>query len=201
MTTPVIIFIHGFGSNGYGSKAQAMREYCQQHSIPYSAPSLSHIPDLALQTLRELIEQLQRVSGERSLCLMGSSLGGFYAQVLALEYELPVVLINPSMHAGRSLRRALGTAINYYDDSPYQWRESYVDMLDKLEPSYPLSFSKEQCWLLAQTADELLDYREAVQALPQAKHTIEPGGDHGFQGFASHIPEIVSFFRYAITST
>lgn len=198
MTAPVIVFIHGFGSNGFGSKAQATRDYCRRHKIPFFAPSLSHIPALALQTLQELIEQLPMLTDKHRICLMGSSLGGFYAQILALQYDLPVVLINPSMHAAKSLQRALGTAVNYYDDSTYQWRDTYVEMLADLEPDYPLSLNAKQCWLLVQTADELLDYREAVKALPQAKHTIEPGGDHGFQGFDNHLDEIIDFFKRAI---
>ncbi|MGQ4275570.1 YqiA/YcfP family alpha/beta fold hydrolase [Pseudidiomarina sp. E22-M8] len=198
MTQPLIVFIHGFGSNGFGNKAQAMREYCERHNLAFLAPSLSHIPTLALQTLEELIEQLSPLAYDHQLCLMGSSLGGFYAQVLAHKYQLPVVLVNPSMHAGKSLRRALGTAINYFDDSTYQWRESYLSTLQDVEPDYPLPFTAKQCWLLVQTDDELLDYREALRALPTAKQTIEQGGDHGFQGFADHIVDIVAFFQNAI---
>ncbi|RUO60648.1 esterase [Pseudidiomarina insulisalsae] len=192
-----MIFIHGFGSNGFGSKAQAMRSYCRQHEVRFLAPSLSHIPTLALQTLEELIEQLGALTPAPRLCLMGSSLGGFYAHILALKYDLPVVLINPSMHAGSSLRRALGRAVNYFDNSTYEWQESYLATLEQTEPAYPSPLNASQCWLLAQTADELLDYREAVEALPEARQTIEPGGDHGFVGFARYLDDIMSFFRQA----
>lgn len=191
---PVILFIHGFGSNGFGSKAQIMRDYCAEHNIRFIAPSLSHIPALAWQTLTELVEQLKAILAPQQLCVMGSSLGGFYAHALAVKYELKVVLINPSMHAGTSLRRALGQAVNYYDDSPYEWRESYVATLDKLEPRYPSPLNETACWLLAQTGDELLDYREAISALPSAKHTIESGGDHGFIGFERYPENIIRFF-------
>ncbi len=197
MRKPLVIFIHGFGSNGFGSKAQATRDYCHAHDIRFIAPSLSHIPTLALQTLEELIEQLQLAANSYQVCLMGSSLGGFYAQTMALKYRLPLVLINPSMHAGASLKRALGTAINYFDESPYEWRESYVATLQAIEPSYPLDLDNSRCWLMVQTGDELLDYREAVAALPNAKHTIEQGGDHGFQGFGNHLSAIMAFFQAA----
>lgn len=194
---PVILFIHGFGSNGFGSKAQIMRDYCHAHDIRFIAPSLSHIPALAWQTLSELVEQLSAMLAPQQLCLMGSSLGGFYAHTLAVKYQLNVVLINPSMHAGSSLRRALGTGINYFDESPYEWRESYVAMLDKLEPDYPSPLNNNTCWLLVQTGDELLDYREATSALPLARHTIEAGGDHGFVDFARYPEKIIEFFSAA----
>lgn len=194
---PVILFIHGFGSNGFGSKAQVMREYCAAHDVRFIAPSLSHIPALAWQTLSELVEQLSLILAPQQLCIMGSSLGGFYAHALAVKYGLKVVLINPSMHAGVSLERALGHAINYYDNSPYEWRESYIGTLKQLEPSYPSPLTAENCWLLAQTGDELLDYREAVEALPMARHSIEPNGDHGFTDFERYTAEIVAFFKGA----
>ena len=193
---PIILFIHGFGSNGFGSKAQIMRDYCAAKNIRFIAPSLSHIPALAWQTLTELVEQLNAVVAPRKITVMGSSLGGFYAHALAVKYDLQVVLINPSMHAGTSLRRALGPAVNYFDDSPYEWRESYIETLEKLEPQYPSSLTADKCWLLAQTGDELLDYREAVTALPNAKHTIEEDGDHGFVGFDRYPAQIIAFFNH-----
>jgi predicted esterase YcpF (UPF0227 family) len=49
------IFIHGFSSHGYGGKARALREYYANKDKLYIAPSLSYVPDLAIQTLEEII--------------------------------------------------------------------------------------------------------------------------------------------------
>jgi predicted esterase YcpF (UPF0227 family) len=48
-------------------------------------------------------------------------------------------------------------------------------------------------WLLAQTGDETLDYRLAVDKYQVCKQTIEAGGDHSFQNFDSHLPNIINF--------
>ncbi|WP_211250587.1 YqiA/YcfP family alpha/beta fold hydrolase [Pseudidiomarina atlantica] len=192
---PIIIFVHGFGSSGFGSKAEQMRAHCAAHDIRFFAPSLSHIPVLAWQTLSELVEQLNALIAPRKVAVMGSSLGGFYAHALACRYDLPVVLINPSMHAAESLRRALGTAINFHDNSPYEWRTDYLEQLEAITPAYPSKLGAKQCWLLTQTADEVLDYREALPALPYAKQTIISGGNHGFVGFEKYLDDCVEFFR------
>ena len=49
----------------------------------------------------------------------------------------------------------------------------------------------ERYWLLAQTGDELLDYREAVALYAGAQQTIIEGGDHGFQNFEAHLPDLL----------
>ena len=47
--------------------------------------------------------------------------------------------------------------------------------------------------LLTQTADETLDYREAVTFLDESPAFIQPGGSHGFDQFEKLIPAIISF--------
>jgi len=40
--------------------------------------------------------------------------------------------------------------------------------------------SPENFWVLLQTGDETLDYRQALQKYQGAKLTVEEGGDHSF---------------------
>lgn len=182
----MIIFIHGFGSDGFGSKATLLRQYCAQHNIAFIAPSLSTIPDLAISTLEELIQQWQRVDDVK---LIGSSLGGFYAMYLADKYNLPVVLINPSIAPVFTLGKKIGEGINFHDFSGYEWTEKHVQSLEK----YQCSFSGQRCLLLVQTGDDVLDYKLAVEKLPDARHVIERGGNHGFEGFEQILSQVVSF--------
>jgi len=54
----MIIYIHGFGSHGYGSKAKIFREYFISIREDFIAPSLSYVPELAIRTLEELIMEM-----------------------------------------------------------------------------------------------------------------------------------------------
>ena len=90
---PVILFIHGFGSNGFGSKAQAMRRYCEQHDIRFLAPSLPVIPALALQTLEELIEQLSAIIAPQPLMPSPSPLQPLSLPLLSLTLTLWPLLL------------------------------------------------------------------------------------------------------------
>lgn len=183
----MIIYIHGFGSHGEGSKAVALRAFCKQKGIRFIAPSLSTIPYLAIQTLEELIEAFQM---SEKVSLIGSSLGGYYTMYLSHKYNLPCVLINPAIYSYKTLSRALGFPPNFYDQSTYEWTHNHLEMLQKYEVE---EYQGKNALLMVQTADEVLDYREAVEKLSQSTMIIEEGGDHGFKGFDRHFQTILEF--------
>ena len=182
MTT---LYIHGFASSGEGSKAKLFREYYRSIGERFIAPSLSYIPALALKTLEELIE-----SYDRDVKLIGSSLGGYYATFLAQKYKLKAVLINPAINPETTLKRALGEMTNFYDGSYAEWRESHLDMLKTYATTVT---TQENFMVLLQKGDDLLDYKEAEEKLPQARVVIEEGGSHSFDGIQRYFQEIQAF--------
>ena len=103
----MVIYIHGFGSSGYGGKATQFREHYKTKEEVFIAPSLSYIPELAIKTLEEIIE-----SYDGEIKLIGSSLGGFYSIYLSSKYNLKAVLINPSIYPYKTLAKVLGNAPN-----------------------------------------------------------------------------------------
>lgn len=189
----MIIYIHGFGSSGEASKAEKLRAFCQEHQVRFIAPSLSHIPNLALSTLSELIESYQEAE---PVYLIGSSLGGYYSLYLSDKYQLKAILINPAVDAPQTLKRALGHGINYYDNSAYEWNESHIEMLESYEIEEPL---EENILLMLQKGDEVLDYEEALDFLPKAQNILEEGGTHSFEGIERHFGTMLSFFNIKLS--
>jgi uncharacterized protein len=179
----MIIYIHGFGSSGEGHKAKQFREYFKEDG--FIAPSLSYIPDLAIQTLEELIE-----SYNGDVKLIGSSLGGFYSLYLGKKYNLQAVLINPSVYPYITLQKVLGNAPSYYDTSTFTWMESHIEMLKKYEVD---NVDEKNIMLLVQKGDETLDYSNAVNKLPNATQIIEEGGSHSFDCVERHFEVIRNF--------
>ncbi len=180
----MILYIHGFSSHGYGGKAKALRKYFINKEEVFIAPSLSYVPELAMQTLEELIAVCDNVK------LIGSSLGGYYAMYLAQKYDLKVALINPAMYSYKTLDRMLGEALNFYDGSLFEWKASHLEMLKKYETN---SIDQSKVMLLVQKGDDVLDYREAVEKLEGTKQIIEEGGSHSFDGVEKYFDRMSEF--------
>ncbi len=182
----MIIYIHGFGSHGLGEKANIFREYCKSKDVPFIAPSLSFIPDLAVQTLEELINSYDKVN------LIGSSLGGFYAIYLSEKYGLKSALINPSVYPYETLKKHVGRVPNFYDESFFQWDSRHLEILKQ----YATAISKqENFFLLLQKDDDILDFNEALQKFPKSKQVVEEGGSHGFDGIDRYTKNVLDFFK------
>ena len=182
------IYIHGFGSSGRGGKSLQFKEYFKSQNIPFISPSLSYVPELAIDTLEQLIE-----SYDEEITLIGSSLGGFYSIYLAEKYALKAVLINPAIDSSKTLRRMLSlgtTAKNYYDNTCFDWTVEHVDML----LNYRVKEAQNgKYFLLLQTGDDVLDYKDALAKLPNAKTIVEEGGTHPFEGIERHFEGVKDF--------
>ena len=181
----MVIYIHGFSGSGEGNKAKLFREYFKSINEPFIAPSLSYVPELAIQTLQEIVE-----SYTQEIKLIGSSLGGFYTIYLANKYNLAAVLLNPSIYPYNTLSKMIGKAPNFYDGSSYEWNQRHVDMLKQFEVQ---NINEKNYLLLVQKGDELLDYREAVKKFENSKMIVAEGGSHSFDDVEKHFMTINSF--------
>jgi uncharacterized protein len=187
----MIIYIHGFGGSGEGSKATLLRPLFRSDGI--IAPSLPTNPALAIATLSELIETFRRIE---TVMLIGSSLGGFYALHLASKYNIKAAIINPAVRPYETLSRALGISggENFYDNSRYEWNESHLETLKSLIPT---RVNVDNILVLLQKGDEVLDYSDAAIQLEGCRMIIEEGGDHSFRGIERHVGTIKQFFAGA----
>jgi predicted esterase YcpF (UPF0227 family) len=192
MTTPVIIYLHGFLSSPQSAKARLTADYLAAYlpSAHYCVPALPEEPALALRAAETAVLE-QRALNNAPIGLIGSSMGGFYATVLAQRYGLRTVLINPSVLPHQRIQQFFGENINPYSGRRFSLNASHATDLERMAPD--IIARAELFWLLVQSGDTVLDYREAVQFYAACKQTVEEGGDHQFQGFERHLPQIVEF--------
>ena len=180
-----VIYIHGFGSSGFGVKAELFRQYFKSRGVQFLAPSLSYVPQLAMQTLTEIAKCC------KNPVFIGSSLGGFYSLYLANKFNTKAVLINPALYAESTLRRHIkGYATNFYDLSRFEWNDNHLSMLKKYKVDSP---KEENLFVLLQKGDDILDYRDALALLPNAKVVVEEGGSHSFDGIERYFAQIEAF--------
>ena len=189
------IYIHGFLSSPKSTKAQQLAASLRENhpDIDYLVPALPEAPQGAYAIAETAVQSALDKGAQ--VGLIGSSMGGFYGTVLAERFGLRAVIINPSVKPHLSIRKYLGTHRN-----PYSGAEFSIGLDDALALE-AMAVARLKCpenyWLLAQTGDEVLDYRDAVEFYQGARQTIEPGGDHQFRHFDRHLPALIKFLQFA----
>jgi uncharacterized protein len=185
----MILYVHGFNSSSGSSKAQQLLAWLKSlgRENDFSCPDLPHRPYTAIALLDELITE-----STTPVRLIGSSLGGFYATVLAARHPgTKAALINPAVHPQLLLREAIGPNSNYYTGETYEFTQSHLDELAALD--LPAPQNPENLLLLVETQDTVLDYRDAVNYYRNCHQIILQGGDHGFTRFVDLLSFIDTF--------
>src|SRR4029077_7893008 len=71
--------------------------------------------------------------------VIGSSLGGFYATIVAESLGCRAVLLNPAVDPARDLAAHIGRQTMYHAaDESFEFRAEYVDELAAMAPPVPL---------------------------------------------------------------
>ena len=191
----MIIYLHGFNSTGESAKGQALKEALGNEITIYT-PTYHYDPKLAITGLSEYIQKkiTQHADNEPRM-IIGSSLGGFYAQYLARLFPgFKVVLINPALGPIDTLSNHLGVNTNFYSGEKYILEQKHLDALNNYNIASPCS-SAIPTLVLIDKADEVINYHYAVEKYrPCGKIILYEEGDHQFQHLAESIPEINTFY-------
>lgn len=92
-----IVYIHGLSSSGSSGTADRLRKYLPNDCI-YS-PDLPIDPFEALNMLQEMVDR------ENIDLVIGTSMGGMFAQKLRGYNK---IMVNPSFHVSQSMRQKIG---------------------------------------------------------------------------------------------
>jgi predicted esterase YcpF (UPF0227 family) len=185
----MFIYIHGFNSSSQSGKAREMTAWMAERGLAeaFVCPDLPHRPAAAIAMLESLISHSKGPAK-----LLGSSLGGFYATWLAEKHGLKAVLVNPCVACHGKLSAYVDQIQkNWHSGEEYEFSREHAAELDALR--VPAITRPERYLLLAETGDEVLDYREAVAYYAGARQEVLEGGDHGFTRFTEYLPAILAF--------
>lgn len=185
------LFIHGFLSSSKSQKAQQLKRWLeeQDRGEEWLCPDLSSNPQLAIAYLRNLIIAL--IKEGKSVKLVGSSLGGFYATILSEEFDLKAILINPAVKAGKVLESRIGRHKAWHSDNNVIFTQQDVDALNKMDVT---QIAKPDNFLLmVERDDETLDYHLALHLYKNCNQLIFNGGNHSFSRFEQVLGLIDTF--------
>ncbi|MGZ5649583.1 MAG: YqiA/YcfP family alpha/beta fold hydrolase [Usitatibacter sp.] len=184
-----IVYLHGFISSPQSKKAVMMGDYVTHcvSGVDYRVPELHHRPKRAIEQVEAAVHGIPAAD----LTFVGSSLGGFYATVMAEKLGCRAALLNPAVHPHTHFARYLGPQKNLYTGETFDLTAEHIEELRALDPAGITR--PERYWLFVETGDEVLDYREAVAYYAGALQVVVRGGDHSLSSFPEHIPDIVDW--------
>lgn len=100
-----ILYIHGFNSNGNSGKAAALRNGFTDCEV--ISPTMTHRADETAAAIMQEVSNLEARHAGR-VVLVGTSMGGFWANWAASRKKLRAVIINPAIVPSETLRWAIG---------------------------------------------------------------------------------------------
>jgi predicted esterase YcpF (UPF0227 family) len=191
-----ILHIHGFNSSPLSLKAEQTRKYMAKNfpSVGFYCPQLATTPAKAISQLEQLIKTQ---GANTQWCLIGSSLGGYFASYLASKYHCSAVLVNPAIAPYELLQDYIGEQVNPHTGEVYQVTEDHMQQLKRLEQTAPAidCNEKNNYLVMVQTGDEVLNYQQAVEKYQYCRLIVQEGGDHSFINFDNCLPTISDFFQ------
>jgi len=152
-------------------------------------PQLRTSPRAAIAQAKDII-----ATSSRPVTLIGSSQGGFFATCLAEMHGLRAVLVNPAVIGCLKLTDFIGTHTHLYTGETFEF--TLQDAEDSRQMNPPLLTKLDRYWLLAETGDEVLDYRHAVERYAGARQSVFEGGDHSFTRWPALLDDILKFAGY-----
>lgn len=186
LSRPGILYLHGFCSSPASWKSRLLAEVLAGRGLSahFACPQLSPVPDEAIAQAEAIIE-----SAAGPLTLVGSSLGGHYANYLAARYDLPAVVINPAVIDRLDLSHFVGEHANFHSGARFCFTEQHAAQL-KAQVCKP---SSRRTWVWLETGDEVLDWQLARDFYAECRQLVLPGGDHSFTKFPEFIPQLLEF--------
>ena len=190
-----LLYLHGFRSSPQSFKAQRLARVVQAlqaqgQPLTWCCPQLPPSPQQTMAELRELVQHWPT----ESMVVIGSSLGGFYASVLAQEKGCRFALINPAVQPARDLARHIGEQTAFHDpQATFFFRAEFIAQFRALDP-YPLSHP-ERGWALIAQGDEVLDWREMLSHCQGARIVLLDGSDHAVSDFDAHLPQLLDWLH------
>ncbi len=184
-----LIYLHGFLSGGNAVKACIFRDYLKSSypDVELLSPNIDNDPLKAFESIKDFLKDKNKPSG-----VVGSSLGGFWARMLARDLDIPAVLLNPVVRADKLLESRLGRHVNNSTGEVFTLTEETVAGIHGAEAERDDKDVRLLRVYLG-TSDEVLDHTVAQQFFAGCDIRLLHGETHRIFGFADLCPEIASY--------
>jgi uncharacterized protein len=168
--------------NATAAVAQRIQWHCPQ------------LPPSPAQAMDEVMRWVHTATDKAEpLAVIGSSLGGFYAALVAQTTGCRCVLLNPAVYPARDLRAYIGRIENWHDIGAYDFTQQHVNELQTLQST---AFTQPERYMaIISKGDEVLDWREMTARYPAARMLLQEGSDHAISEFDTYVEDVLAFVQ------
>lgn len=187
-----LLYLHGFRSSPQSTKAQLFARWltANRPDVVLWCPQLPPSPRMAM----EMVLNGVATWPHQAMAVVGSSLGGFYAGVVAERTNCRAVVLNPAVNPARDLSKHIGEQTTWQNPAEhFYFRPEYVDELRAMTPAR-LTRPERYAAVIAK-GDELLDWREMRARHAGASTLLLEGSDHALSDFEQHLPFVLHFLQ------
>ncbi|MDP9043952.1 MAG: esterase [Pseudomonadota bacterium] len=191
MTTALthLLYLHGFRSSPRSAKARLTGDWVrsQRPEVRWWCPQLPPSPADAVKLILDGVSDWP-ASGS---AVIGSSLGGFYATVVAERLGWRAVVLNPAVDPARDLTRHIGEVHAWHTEERFFFRPEYIAELRVIAP---VTLSRPQRYFaVIAKGDEVLSWEEMSARYAGCRIRLLEGSDHAITEYEAYLPEVVEF--------
>jgi predicted esterase YcpF (UPF0227 family) len=195
----VIIYLHGFNSASVDldgnlltskEKLLVMQEFCSKKEIAFYTPNVDY------RDFQNIVENLLfdwniYLDQGYDVIFMGSSMGGFASEYLAMKTGCKAIMINPAISPSELLTQFIGVTENYEIGLPYQWDQYHCEQYLQYEQELASSNRSLDRTILLDMADELIDSEKTLLKYQATANVVTyDGGSHSFEHMRQALPVI-----------
>jgi hypothetical protein len=164
----MIFYIHGFNSLSTGSKKITdFSKFLNKEVRPLDYNSFDTFENNFNKLISETKEFDEKI-------FIGTSLGGFYASMLAFYYESIAIMLNPAVEPNKTLKQLLGEHYNYTTGEKGVLMEETVN-------SYPSILIPKKEYIILNAGDEVIPIEKTIKHIKDKNYIVFPGGGHRFE--------------------
>lgn len=174
-----ILYIHGFNSSGTTATADMLRQSFPEdrviaNSYPHYDPTTS-----ILEIMKDVNTALSALTSQDELVVVGTSIGGFWAEIVHKLVGVKTVVINPARHPGTQLQKHLGKNVNYSTGITEYFTETDLESYKNFEKLLNVPLTKQFPFIgVLLTGDQIVNNTENVEEIKKFGEVrwIEGGG-------------------------
>ena len=185
-----ILYFHGFASSSNSNKAKVLKKYISKNhkNTEIIIPDLDNNFKLAVSQINTLID-----NAKHPIVFIGSSLGGYYASYFSTKLKTKSVLINPAIPPLKDFEMYLGENENYSTGEKFIITPEDIRYIRKM--SYKKYSNAENTYVLLESGDEVLNYKETAKYFSGSYLDIIYGGSHSYESLDEKLKNIVDFIE------